>query len=40
MASTHPNAVLAPALAYHRITLPTARVAWTADLHPTQFLSE
>jgi N-acetylglucosamine-6-phosphate deacetylase len=40
MASTHPNAVLAPALAYHRITLPTARVAWTPDLHPTQSLSE
>jgi N-acetylglucosamine-6-phosphate deacetylase len=35
MASTHPNALLAPALAHHRITLPTTRVAWTPDLHPS-----
>ncbi|MEA2770021.1 MAG: N-acetylglucosamine-6-phosphate deacetylase [Acetobacteraceae bacterium] len=35
MASTHPNALLGPALAHHRITLPTTRVAWTPDLHPS-----
>ena len=34
MASTHPNALLARALAHHGITLPDAKVAWTADLHP------
>jgi N-acetylglucosamine-6-phosphate deacetylase len=34
MASTHPNAVLAPALAHHGITLAKAVVAWTEDLHP------
>jgi N-acetylglucosamine-6-phosphate deacetylase len=38
LASTHPNAVLAPALAYHRIVLSTVRVTWTADLQPAQFL--
>ncbi|MEA2737449.1 MAG: 5-methylthioadenosine/S-adenosylhomocysteine deaminase [Acetobacteraceae bacterium] len=35
MASTHPNALLAPALAHHRIALPDTTVGWTADLHPT-----
>jgi N-acetylglucosamine-6-phosphate deacetylase len=35
MASTHPNALLAPALTHHGIALPAARVAWTQDLHPT-----
>jgi N-acetylglucosamine-6-phosphate deacetylase len=34
LASTHPNALLAPALAHHRITLPATPVAWTPDLHP------
>jgi N-acetylglucosamine-6-phosphate deacetylase len=34
MASTHPNALLAPALEHHRITLPATRVDWTAELHP------
>jgi N-acetylglucosamine-6-phosphate deacetylase len=34
MASSHPNGLLAPALAYHRIALPETRVAWTHDLHP------
>jgi len=34
MASTHPNALLAPALLHHGITLPEDRVSWTRDLHP------
>jgi N-acetylglucosamine-6-phosphate deacetylase len=34
MASTQPNALLAPALAYHGIAPPSARVAWSDDLHP------
>jgi N-acetylglucosamine-6-phosphate deacetylase len=34
MASTHPNALLAPALAHHGIALPQTRVAWTETLHP------
>jgi N-acetylglucosamine-6-phosphate deacetylase len=34
MASTHPNALLTPALAHHGITLPDTKVAWTADLRP------
>jgi N-acetylglucosamine-6-phosphate deacetylase len=34
MASTHPNALLGPALAHHGITLPHTNVTWTADLHP------
>jgi N-acetylglucosamine-6-phosphate deacetylase len=34
MASTHPNALLAPALAHHGIALAQAEVAWTDDLHP------
>jgi N-acetylglucosamine-6-phosphate deacetylase len=34
MASTQPNALLAPALAHHRIALPDSVVTWTADLHP------
>jgi N-acetylglucosamine-6-phosphate deacetylase len=34
MASTHPNALLAPSLAHHGLRLPTTRVGWTADLHP------
>jgi N-acetylglucosamine-6-phosphate deacetylase len=32
MASTHPNALLAPALAHHGIALPHSKVAWTQDL--------
>jgi N-acetylglucosamine-6-phosphate deacetylase len=36
MASTHPNAIIASALAHHGIVLPPSRVAWTPDLHPTQ----
>jgi N-acetylglucosamine-6-phosphate deacetylase len=40
LASTHPNVVLAPALAYHRIVLSTVRVTWTPDLHPTQLISD
>jgi N-acetylglucosamine-6-phosphate deacetylase len=34
MASAHPNAVLAPALAHHGITLPHTTVHWTSDLRP------
>jgi N-acetylglucosamine-6-phosphate deacetylase len=34
MASTNPNALLAPACAHHRITLPSTQVTWTADLQP------
>ncbi len=34
MASAHPNAIIAPALAYHGIALPTDEVGWTRDLHP------
>jgi N-acetylglucosamine-6-phosphate deacetylase len=34
MASTHPNAILAPALAHHRIALPDTTVTWDPDLHP------
>jgi N-acetylglucosamine-6-phosphate deacetylase len=34
MASAHPNALLGPALAHHRIPLPRTFVAWTKDLHP------
>lgn len=34
MASTHPNAIIAPALAHHRLVLPSSRVAWTVDLRP------
>jgi N-acetylglucosamine-6-phosphate deacetylase len=34
MASVQPNAVLAPALAYHGISLPPAEVAWSDALHP------
>jgi N-acetylglucosamine-6-phosphate deacetylase len=34
MASAHPNALLAPALAHHRITLAKTTVSWTRDLHP------
>jgi N-acetylglucosamine-6-phosphate deacetylase len=34
MASTHPNALLAPALAHHGIALPETMVTWTGDLHP------
>jgi N-acetylglucosamine-6-phosphate deacetylase len=34
MASAHPNALLAPALAHHAIAPPAARVAWTDDLLP------
>ncbi|MGD0102661.1 MAG: N-acetylglucosamine-6-phosphate deacetylase [Rhodopila sp.] len=35
MASTHPNALLAPALTHHGIALPATEVTWTADLHPS-----
>ena len=34
MASTHPNALLAPALAHHRIALPKTQAAWSSDWHP------
>ena len=34
MASTHPNALLAPALAHHGIALPNTRVTWTPGLEP------
>jgi N-acetylglucosamine-6-phosphate deacetylase len=34
MASTQPNALLAPALAHHRIALADTSVAWTEDLYP------
>ena len=34
MASTQPNALLAPALAYHQIAAPLYRVAWSADWQP------
>jgi N-acetylglucosamine-6-phosphate deacetylase len=34
MASTQPNALLAPALARHGITLPPTEATWTAELHP------
>ncbi len=34
MASTHPNALLAPVLAHHAIAPPRTQVAWTQDLHP------
>jgi N-acetylglucosamine-6-phosphate deacetylase len=33
MASTQPNAVLAPALAHHGIALPQTPVSWSAGLH-------
>jgi len=36
MASTHPNAVLAPALVHHSIARPVTRVGWTQDLHPAR----
>ena len=34
MASAHPEAVLAPALAHHGIRMADSAVAWTASLHP------
>jgi N-acetylglucosamine-6-phosphate deacetylase len=34
MASTHPNALLAPALAHHAIARPNTPVTWTPDLQP------
>ena len=34
MASTQPNAILAPALTHHGIVLPQAQVAWTEHLQP------
>jgi N-acetylglucosamine-6-phosphate deacetylase len=34
MASIHPNALLAPALAHHGIALPNTKVTWTLDLQP------
>jgi N-acetylglucosamine-6-phosphate deacetylase len=36
MASSQPNALLAPALAYHRIALPETQVCWTENLHPAR----
>ncbi len=33
MASTQPNAILAPALAHHGIVLPQSQVVWTTELH-------
>jgi N-acetylglucosamine-6-phosphate deacetylase len=36
MASTQPNALLAPALHHHGIASPVARVTWTQDLHPAK----
>ena len=36
MASTYPNALLAPALAHHRIELPATQVTWTDDLRVTE----
>jgi len=36
MASTHPNALLAPALAHHGLSLPNTRVAWDDALHPVR----
>ncbi len=36
MASAHPAAVLAPALAQHAIRLPEASVIWTETLHPAE----
>jgi N-acetylglucosamine-6-phosphate deacetylase len=34
MASTHPNALLTPALAHHAIALPDTRVTWTQGFQP------
>ncbi len=34
MASSQPNALLAPALAFHAVTLPATQVAWTQELCP------
>jgi N-acetylglucosamine-6-phosphate deacetylase len=34
MASTHPNALLEPALAHHGIALPATRVTWSTDFQP------
>jgi N-acetylglucosamine-6-phosphate deacetylase len=34
MASAHPNALLAPALAHHGIALPAIMVGWSADFQP------
>ncbi len=34
MASSHPIALLAPALAHHHIAWPATQVTWTPDLHP------
>jgi N-acetylglucosamine-6-phosphate deacetylase len=36
MASTHPNALIAPALAHHGIAPPATTVSWTESLHPTR----
>jgi N-acetylglucosamine-6-phosphate deacetylase len=36
MASTQPNALLAPALAHHGIARPVTQVTWTQDLHPAK----
>jgi N-acetylglucosamine-6-phosphate deacetylase len=36
MASTHPNAIIAPALAHHGILLSPSRVAWTSNLYPKE----
>jgi N-acetylglucosamine-6-phosphate deacetylase len=34
MASAHPNALMAPALAHHGIAVPETRATWTSDLQP------
>jgi N-acetylglucosamine-6-phosphate deacetylase len=34
MASIQPNALLAPALAHHRLALLDTQVRWSGDLHP------
>jgi N-acetylglucosamine-6-phosphate deacetylase len=36
MASTQPNALIAPALAHHGIALPAITVSWTESLHPAR----
>jgi N-acetylglucosamine-6-phosphate deacetylase len=38
MASTHPNALIATALAHHGIALPATTVSWSGSLHPLRNL--
>nr|WP_294565273.1 amidohydrolase family protein [uncultured Rhodopila sp.] len=40
MASEHPAALLAPALAHHGVRLPDSEVAWTGSLHPANVTTE